>query len=93
MVELHATFGVNTGDHIVRKRRRPLWAQKYNLIWLTQTKDQGDRSPMEVNNNVKNMLARKYFQRKKYEPIHILCLLIMYKATYERTITFKRMNN
>lgn len=45
-------------------RRSPLQAQKYNIIWFTQTKEKIDRGPMEVRNNVKNMLTRKYFQRK-----------------------------
>lgn len=69
----------------MHKRRSPLQAYKYNLIWFTQTKEKRDKGPTEVRNNVENMLARKYFQRKKYKPFHILLSFhIMYKTTYKR---------
>lgn len=37
---------------------------------------------MEVRNNIKNMLARKYFQTKKYKLF--FSVLKMYKTTYKR---------
>lgn len=76
-VQLHTTFNVITGHDIVHKRKSPLQAQKYNLIWFTQTKGKKEtEAPQKSGIMLKICWQENIFREKNTNPFtfFLVCL-------------------